>query len=99
MSFTPRTNLSRNSENKEGFLSRNEKFMKEKNAKLVYQVPTELKGCTFAPKVHHDYLRPSSSATNIGDRLYKFHTEYETKKEFKRQIKDVRISNSQINIL
>ena len=92
INFTPRINQNSAYENdSRGVIERNEQFLKEKKEKLSKQVPTELKECTFVPKVAS---KPNSrKAAEIennprltpGERLYAYFEKYEKNKEEYRQ--------------
>eukprot|EP01022_Parablepharisma_sp_SALTPOND_P014358 TRINITY_DN1943_c0_g1_i1.p2 TRINITY_DN1943_c0_g1~~TRINITY_DN1943_c0_g1_i1.p2 ORF type:complete len:696 (+),score=109.46 TRINITY_DN1943_c0_g1_i1:287-2374(+) len=89
VSFTPRinnTSIQLSENDSRGVIERNEQFLKEKNTKLSKQVPTELKECTFVPKVGKSGgKKESGPRLPPGERLYAYFEKYEKQKEEYRQ--------------
>jgi len=97
VSFTPRinnTSIQLSEQDTRGVIERNEQFLKERSSKLSKQLPTELKECTFVPKVSKpgtqsmltkDKRNSIESKTSVCERLYSYFEKYEKQKEEYRQ--------------
>ena len=75
---------------REGFLDRNDRFMEEKYNKMKAQLPSEMKGCTFAPTLIGSGVKPpqtltTENAEESGKRLFGFASEYERKRAVSKQ--------------
>ena len=71
-----------------GVIERNEEFLKNKNTKLSKQISSEMKQCTFVPKVQKTKAKPKEEDTEKltpGERLYAYFEKYEKHKEDCRQ--------------
>ena len=75
-------------------IRRNEEFLRNKNQKIASEIPTELKECTFTPRIKRIEGASKMNSVLAGDRLYKYHDIYETNKIMKRDS-----MNQNVNLL
>jgi len=84
ISFTPRIDINSiqmSESDSRGIIKRNEDFLKVKEKKISKQVPTELRECTFAPRLSRSQIQTTQPTVNkeqaIGERLYSYFEQYE----------------------